>query len=408
MAQIYRRTWKNTNGAPTKSAVYYCRFQINGRDYVRSTGKTTERAAIKLMKDIMRETQEGAQVQNCLNQLKRAISELPEENREQARRDTAAEILKESAKKLRIEETWQTWLDHPGKRTPGKSTLAAYIGQWKRFAKWAKEQNLEFLHEIDEVTALSYATDLKKSGISPRTYNAHIKLLRSVFKTLSTLAGLTDNFWNTIALDESSTEGRRNLTPNELQTVCTNATDTMRYLFGLGIYTGMRLGDCVTLKWSAVDFDEGFITHMPSKTKRKKRQVRIPLHPILTILLKELLQHSKGSYLFPKERVAYNKDSTSISKRVQAFYKDCGIKTQEIVEGRKNAVCRVGFHSLRHSFVTLCAMNRVPLAAVMELVGHGSPAMTALYSHAGDEGKAKAVASLPALSFNNPDKTSDK
>ena len=61
---------------------------------------------------------------------------------------------------------------------------------------------------------------------------------------------------------------------------------------------------------------------------------------------------------------------------------------------------RVGFHSLRHSFVSLCAANRVPQVAIMELVGHGSPAMTALYSHAGEEQKAKAIAALPALVFS--------
>ncbi len=62
-------------------------------------------------------------------------------------------------------------------------------------------------------------------------------------------------------------------------------------------------------------------------------------------------------------------------------------------------VCRVGFHSLRHSFVSLCAANRVPQVAIMELVGHGSPAMTALYSHAGDEQKLKAITALPTVSF---------
>jgi hypothetical protein len=37
----------------------------------------------------------------------------------------------------------------------------------------------------------------------------------------------------------------------------------------------------------------------------------------------------------------------------------------------------------------------------MELVGHGSPAMTALYSHAGDEQKAKAIAALPSFEFDS-------
>ena len=60
----------------------------------------------------------------------------------------------------------------------------------------------------------------------------------------------------------------------------------------------------------------------------------------------------------------------------------------------------MGFHSLRRTFVSHCKANNVPQAAVQELVGHSSPVMTALYTHAGDELKAtRAVAALPAMSF---------
>ena len=75
---------------------------------------------------------------------------------------------------------------------------------------------------------------------------------------------------------------------------------------------------------------------------------------------------------------------------------------------RRRAIIRVGFHSLWHSFLSLCAANRVPQVAIMELVGHGSPAMTALYSHAGDEQKAKAIAALPAFAFEDGKKQNAK
>lgn len=83
------------------------------------------------------------------------------------------------------------------------------------------------------------------------------------------------------------------------------------------------------------------------------------------------------------------------------FFQSRGIQTQEKPTNshRRRAIVRIGFHSLRHSFVSLCAANRVPQVAIMELVGHGSPAMTALYSHAGDEQKAQAIAALPAVHF---------
>jgi len=42
-----------------------------------------------------------------------------------------------------------------------------------------------------------------------------------------------------------------------------------------------------------------------------------------------------------------------------------------------------------------------PQVAIQELVGHGSPAMTALYSHADFEQKHNAINGLPAMAFNN-------
>ena len=96
--------------------------------------------------------------------------------------------------------------------------------------------------------------------------------------------------------------------------------------------------------------------------------------------------------------------------KCKAFFGQCGIKTTEKATGqRKKAIVRVGFHSLRHSFVSLCAANNVPQVAIMELVGHGSPAMTRLYSHAGSEEKARAIAALPAMSFDvQPEKKPKK
>ena len=41
----------------------------------------------------------------------------------------------------------------------------------------------------------------------------------------------------------------------------------------------------------------------------------------------------------------------------------------------------------------------MPQHAIQELVGHGSPAMTMLYSHADDAQKVSAINVLPDLTF---------
>ena len=136
--------------------------------------------------------------------------------------------------------------------------------------------------------------------------------------------------------------------------------------------------------------------------KRQNKKLRLPIHPVLGSLLRELKRKSKTEYLFQEEYELYSKHPAYVSKRIQKHFRNCGIETNEDAENgqRRNRIARVGFHSLRHSFVSLCAASGVPQVAIQELVGHGSPAMTARYSHSNDKQKASAIAALPNISFN--------
>ena len=206
---------------------------------------------------------------------------------------------------------------------------------------------------------------------------------------------MEENVWADMPRMELQTESRRALTVEELSKVIGSATGWLKYLFVLGIYTGIRLGDACLLKWEAVDFERGLIVYMPMKTKRKQKIVSVPIHPVLREML-EGMEQGKG-YLEPELADYYLRDNSAVSKLVQKHFKANGIETSEFVEGQRRGrkVQRVGFHSLRHSFVSLCAANNTPQVILMELVGHGSPAMSRLYSHAGDGQKKGAVERLP-------------
>ncbi len=52
---------------------------------------------------------------------------------------------------------------------------------------------------------------------------------------------------------------------------------------------------------------------------------------------------------------------------------------------RKRTAVEVGFHSLRYTYVLLHAERGTPQATVQAVVGHGSPAMTAHYTHIGED-----------------------
>lgn len=429
-----------------RSGVWYARFQFNGKDHLRSTQvpvPSKGKAAIAASKvqaeaklhQFMAETKGGESVDALFSRLTEALSRLPESEQEPRRLALADSLRQGVAARLLLKDAWQAWLDSPKKGRPSKTTILNYHANWGRdatkkqgrlnatsFMAWLTEAypQLSYMHEITDNIAEEYASFLLKNSLAPRTYNGRIKFLRSMFRILKRRAGLTANPWDEIPLIDNDTQGRRNLTDKELAKVCSSASGDLRYLLAIGLYTGLRLGDAVSLKWTGdtivdkhgkthligVDIDHDIIRVVPQKTRRKQKVLAIPMHPVLKAMLAQKLsgQNDDAEYVFPELATLHSKGgATDITRRIQAHFRECGIETTEkMADGsRKRAIVRVGFHSLRHSFVSLCAANKVPQHAIQDLVGHGSPAMTALYAHSDEKQRAEAIEALPTMLFKS-------
>jgi len=382
---------------------WYARFMINGKDYCISTGTRNKKEAIEFMKRKYALLKGGASLESRFDELQKLIDELPENIQNRTRQEFARRLIGDNAKTLRIGKAWQTWIDSPLRRNPSEQMIQMYKTYWSRFEEWSHQHDIVYMHEITPSLAQDFCAELWKRGISPNTYNKHIKFLKSAFNVLREKAGLVVNAFDVIPTMQLNTESKRDLTQKELSKVCSTASGNLRYLFAVGIYTGMRLGDVCKLKWENIKFRNKIIEFTPSKTKRQNKKLRLPIHPVLGGLLRDLKLNSKTEYLFQKEYELYAKHPAYVSRRIQNHFQNCGIKTSETAETgqRRNRIARVGFHSLRHSFVSLCAAKGVPQVAIQELVGHGSPAMAAVYSHSNDKQKASAIAVLPDINFGS-------
>jgi len=392
MARVFKRPG---------SEFYYGRFKLDGKEVWFSTKSTDRKQAQEIADGKAKAARGKISTDDYFNGLLVLLARMPQDDQDAKRNEYARRLIQGQSSTLPIVDAWQTWLNSPLKGNPSAITIRGYDAVWKRFNKWMTGYKMKFLHEIGEAHAQDYVSDLWKSNIAPRTFNGHVKFLKSMFRVLRVKAGLLENVWDNIKTMEKETQGRENFTPEELAAICSKATGSFRYMIALGLYTGMRMGDCIKLKWDNIGKDS--IEIVPSKTKRKGKKITLPIHPVLRTLLNELRkQTGKDEYLFPAEYNIYQKDDSVVSRRFQKFLEDCGIKTTE--QGgahRRSVIVRKGFHSLRHSFVSLCAANRVPQVAIQELVGHGSPAMTELYSHADFEQKKDAINSLPDMAFTN-------
>ncbi|MBU4460662.1 MAG: site-specific integrase, partial [Verrucomicrobia bacterium] len=385
------------------SPYWYARYRVNGRDVTRSTGTASRRDAEALLRRWRAADKGGENVEDAFQALLSSVAQRAKsaggdpqelEKAQTQRRRMAAELLQRNRERMSLADAWQAWVDAPKKRDPRQKTLDDYGVYWRTFTAWAAKAGIEWMHEVTPCLAEEYGTHLKANKAAPRTFRGHVFFLRAVFRTLRNRAGMMENPFDAIPLVELQIESRRELTAEEIAKVIGNASGGLRVMLLIGLFTGLRLGDVARLRWTAIDFTKGMISVVPGKTARKGKRVTIPLHAGLAKALCEWrAKVSDGSdHVFPDEANIYERDPAAVSKRIQRIFEASGIQTNEKMKGRKRAVVRVGFHSLRHSFVSLCAAAGVPQHVVQTLVGHGSPAMTEHYTHVDAEQKRKAIA----------------
>jgi integrase len=332
-----------------------------------------------------------------------------------SRQTELVKVAEVDAGRITVSGAWEKYLAAGNRPDSGERTLGFYAGQWRAFATWMQKHHpaVTALREVSTQQAAAYAADLARS-CSASTFNRHTALLTLVFRVLTKPAMITLNPFAEVRRKRAMQHGRRELTVEELRRVCTDATGELRTLLAVGTYTGLRLGDCATLNWSECDLVRGLIRRIPNKTARRTpKPVLVPIHGALAAILKETPEDARRGYVLPELAVMYQKDSAALTKRIQKHLKACGVRTQAEGTGfvmkkcedgtekktftGKRAVVEVGFHSLRHTFVSLCREAGAPLSVVESIVGHSSPAMTRHYTHTGEAAARSAIAMLPGL-----------
>jgi integrase len=185
--------------------------------------------------------------------------------------------------------------------------------------------------------------------------------------------------WEDIQRKRIVTHSRRELTIDELLNVCQAATGELRVLLVLGIYSGLRLGDCATLRWGETDLRRGVIRRVPNKTGTPQSQaVIIPIHPILREMLTETPVNQRGEYVLPETATLYAGSVCAVTDRVQHHFKKCGIKLHKPGTGTdgKRAVVEVGFPLVAARVRFTLPRKQRAAGCVESIVGHSNPAMT--------------------------------
>jgi integrase len=142
----------------------------------------------------------------------------------------------------------------------------------------------------------------------------------------------------------------------------------------IGLHTGMRRTEILTLHKRQIDFIRGSIEDIETKNGKPRS---VPIHPTLTPLLQRLVEKAgPNGYLFENPRTG---------KPIR------DVKTAWRFALRDAKIQGLWFHDLRHTFGTRAIDGGAPLSAVIEVMGHMDIRTTMRYVHATDEGKRRAV-----------------
>lgn len=299
-------------------------------------------------------------------------------------------------RRLPLADVWLAYVKTPLRNDLAKATLDSKRQVWMHFARWMERFYLP-VKDLGAITAEMVAEYLAclRADLCASTYNNRVCVLREIFHVLASQAGLEDDPWAGIRLRPDDSHSRRELTMDELKRLLAAATGEWHTLLLIGIYTGLRLGDCCRLDWSQINLAEGVIQVVPRKTRRHhQRLVTIPIHPALG---QALLATALAGPVLPTVSALYERSRWQVAHRLAVLFRAANITMSVKLEGRRHKTPEATFHSLRHTFVSFAANAGVPLHIVQSIVGHESTAMTRHYYHENIVALKSAVAAIPTL-----------
>ncbi len=320
---------------------------------------------------------------------------------------------KAPVKKLTLAEFLKSWLaESEVETTP--STMSKYRQVVVEFTAAVNADSLPM--RVDDVTPEQVTQFLAAKALksSRATAQGFRRILRSIFIKAQDLGHVSRipvpkaSRRRGTAVEESR---KRPFTLLEIRDLAARATPFWRYMILAGFFTGQRMGDLATLQRGNVHLEENVIRLSSRKTGKR---VTIPMAKPLRALLESIWPKRDDDYFWAVEARRYLTIGPSpFSQEFYSLLASVGLVAERGPKHISKAVGRntgrpsaaLGFHNLRHTFVTQIKMAGAPDSVARELAGHSSNLMSNVYTHLPVESLEKAILQLPELTGENKPET---
>ena len=286
-----------------------------------------------------------------------------------------------------------------------EATLRYYQTATRDFLSWLDDQADNDINDIRPSDIIRFRNHLLER-ISETTVTNKMKAIRAMFASAHKEGVCLEEPTASLQLSRKAKQSinnkKRAFTIDELRLIKATASGEWISMIMFGLYTGQRLGDVATLRWSNIDTVAEEVRLVTAKTGQL---LRIPMAPPLCDLIESLdSSDDPTAFIHPHSAISYEeKGSSTLSNQFSNILASCGLrkpvshKSKEKGRNAKREAVALSFHSLRSTAVTLLHEAGIPQGAVEAWVGHESSEVHQTYIKIGKETLSKASNALPKI-----------
>jgi integrase len=348
----------------------------------RSTGTDDKKQAQTIADTLEEATRRAKKGQFVEKDARAALNEiLRRANEDVMNGDTVEDFLRE----------WLQSKDNAG-------TNERYTVVVDSFLNFLGSKSKLLLSKVTHKDAQGFIKVRKGLKLASKTLRVEAKILSGAFNHGKRLHFIDENpFEKALAIAPikvvSST--RMDFTPEQVSAILESAQGDWKTVILFGYFTGARLEDCASMKWSNVHFNKGVIDYIESK--RGKRVV-IPMSSQLEEHLQTVAStDSTDPHITPSLARKESGGKSGLSEKFKKIMMAAGVDPQTVQGQGKRKFSKLSFHSLRHTTNTLLANNGIDQETRMVLIGQTTKAVNSDYTHLDLKKLRGAVAMLPQL-----------
>ncbi len=270
---------------------------------------------------------------------------------------------------IKLSEMIEKYLEY------SKTNKASFTHDKTYSGYWLKYFGNKLISEIKSIEVEGYKTFRLDKKIKPSTVNRELNSLSKMFSIAKQNKYIEENPCSGVKKLKVDNQKIRFLTKDEEKRLFkTIGEHWIKPIVITALLTGMRKSEILNLTWDCVDFEQGYIDVLQTKSGKPRQ---IPMSERLCNILNE--QKRVNEYVF------INPITKNRHGNINDVFPDF-LSAAKINNFR--------FHDLRHTAATRMVEKGADLVVVKDILGHADINITMRYAHPVPEMKLKAIKAL--------------